>query len=131
MAPATPATRKLTAPLLLLALLCSFSFGAIVRVALADDYHTACVGHGFLQGSSWTDGSFTGRIQPGCGSTLRRCALYTWGSFDGSQTVTGTTALCNAWSFEFGTYTECASTTHTYNPGVFSDHVHKASNWCG
>lgn len=121
---------RLTKPLLVLALLSAFCFAAIVRVALAD-YHVACVGHGFVNGSSTSDGSFFGRIEAGCGSTLRRCELYTYGSFDGSQTVTGTTAQCNAWSWDFGNYTECASTTHVYNQGVFSNHVHKSNNWCG
>ena len=118
-------------PLVVLALLCSASFGAIVAVAYADDYHTTCVGHGFVHGASQTDGSFFGRVEPGCGSTNRICPLYTWGSIIGYEAVSGTTATCNAWSRTFGDYTECASTTHTNNPGVFSDHVHKASNWCG
>ncbi len=125
------ATRR-TTPLLVLALICAFSFGAIVRVAVADvSYHTACVGHGFVHGGSLTDGSFFGRVEPGCGSTLRNCHLYTYGSHDGGQTVTGTSATCNAWSRTFGDFSECASTTHVDSQGVFSNHVHKASNWCG
>jgi hypothetical protein len=132
MRPASHAsTRRLTAPLLLLVLVCSFSFGAIVRVAVADHYHTTCVGHGFVHGNYLTDDSFYGRVDAGCGSTLRTCELYTYGSFDGGQTVTGTTATCSAWSIDFGSFTECASTTHVASSGVFSDHVHKASNWCG
>lgn len=124
------AKSRVTVPLLVLALVCSFSFGAIVRIAVAD-YHTTCVGHGFVHGGSLTDGSFFGRVEPGCGSTLRNCHLYSWGSYIGGQTVTGSTATCNAWSWNFGNYTECASTTHVSNQGVFSNHVHKASNWCG
>lgn len=122
--------RRLTTPLLLLVLVCSFSFGAIVRVAFAD-YHTNCVGHGFVHGNSTSDGSFYGRVEAGCGSTLRTCKLYTWGSFDGDQTVTGTTATCTAWSIDFGSFTECGSTTHVASSGVFSEHIHKAANWCG
>jgi hypothetical protein len=130
-APHAPA-RRLTTPLVLLALVCSFSFGAIVRIAVADSYHTTCVGHGFVHGNYLDDGSFFGRVEPGCGSTLRTCDLYTWGSWDGGQTVAGTTATCTAWSIDFGSnFTECASTTHVESSGVFSDHVHKASNWCG
>jgi hypothetical protein len=124
------ARRRPTIPLILLALACSFSFGAIVRVAVAD-YHTTCVGHGFVHGDSLTDGSFFGRVEPGCSSTLRNCYLYTYGSYIGGQTVTGSTATCNAWSRNFGDYTECASTTHVDSAGVFSSHVHKAANWCG
>lgn len=124
-----PAARRRT-PLIVLALICSFSFGAIARVAVADHYHTNCVGHGFVHGNYLTDGSFYGRVEPGCGSSLRNCHLYTWGSYIGGQTVTGTTAMCNAWSWSFGSFTECASTAHVDSRYVFSGHVHKAHNWC-
>ena len=117
-------------PLLVLALVCSFGFGAIVRVAVADHYHVACVGHGFVHGNYTTDGSFHGRVDAGCGSTVRNCHLYTYGSYIGGQTVTGPSATCNAWSWNYGNYTECASTTHVDSSGVFSSHVHKAHNWC-
>jgi hypothetical protein len=124
--------RRLTTPLVVLALVCAFSFGAIVRIAIADvSFHTTCVGHGFVHSTSLTDGSFFARVDPGCSSTLRTCDLYTYGTFDGGQTVTGTTAYCNAWSFDFGDFTECASTAHVFDDGVFSSHVHKATNWCG
>jgi hypothetical protein len=123
--------RRLTMPLLLLVLVCSFSFGALVRVAFAEHYHTNCVGHGFVHGDSLTDGSFYGRVEPGCGSRLRTCDLYTSGSFIGGQIVTGTTATCSAWSRSYGSFTECASTTHVASSGVFAEHVHLASNWCG
>jgi hypothetical protein len=122
---------RMPAALIVLALICSASFGAIVAVALADDYHTTCVGHGFVNGGSNSDGSFFGRVEPGCGSTNRICPLYTYGSQIGYASVGGTTLTCNNWSRDYGDYTECASTTHTNNPGVFSDHVHKSSNWCG
>jgi hypothetical protein len=127
--PAAP--RRLTTPLLLLVLVCSFSFGALVRVAFADHYHVNCVGHGFSHGENNDDESFFARVDAGCGSTLRTCKLYTSGSFIGSQTVTGTTAMCIAWSIDFGHFTECASTAHVESSGVFSDHMHKAHNWCG
>jgi len=123
--------RRLTAPLLLMVLVCAFSFGAIVRVALADHFHTTCVPHGFVHGNSLSDESFYARVDAGCGSTLRKCELYTSGSFIGGVTVTGTTATCSAWSIDFGHFTECASTAHVRSDGVFSEHVHKASNWCG
>jgi hypothetical protein len=122
---------RLALGVVLLALFSAFSFGAIVRVALADHWHTNCVAHGFMHGDSTTDGSFFARVEPGCGSTLRRCELYTHGSFDGDVTVAGTTATCSAWSRAFGDYTECASTAHVYSSGVFNEHVHKAHNWCG
>jgi hypothetical protein len=129
--PSRASPRRLTTPLLLLVLVCSFSFGAIVRVAFAEHFHTTCVAHGFVHGESLTDESFFARVDPGCGSTLRTCDLYTSGSFIGGQTVTGTTATCTAWSINFGHFTECASTAHVASSGVFSRHVHKAHNWCG
>ena len=113
----------------LLLLLAGVAWGAIVRVALADHYHVACVGHGFVHGDSTTDGSFFARVEAGCGSTLRRCEIYANGSFAGGETVSSGT--CNLWSRSLGSYTECASTAHVYSAGVFSDHVHKAHNWCG
>jgi hypothetical protein len=113
-------------------LLCAFSFGALVRVAFADHYHDVCVGHGFVHGNYLTDGSFFARVDAGCDSTLRTCDLYTWGSWIGGVSVGGTTATCTAWSHDYGSsYTECASTAHVASSGVFSSHVHKASNWCG
>lgn len=113
----------------MLLLACSFSFGAIVTVALADHYHTTCVPHGFVHGDSTTDGSFFARVESGCGSATRRCGLYTYGNFLGDQTVGGS-STCNAWSQNYGNYTECASTAHTLYTGAFSDHVHKAHNYC-
>ena len=125
--------RPFAAPLrlLLIVALVGFAWGAIVKVALAEHYHVACVGHGFVHGDVTTDGSFFARVEAGCGSTSRTCNLYTYGSFDGGETVGGTTTTCNAWSRSFGNFTECASTAHVSSSGVFSLHVHKAHNWCG
>ncbi len=119
----------MTPTLLALALACAFSFGAIVQIAFADDYHVTCVGHGFVHGSSQTDGSFFARVESGCGSGWRACDIYVWGNYIGGLTVGN--ATCSAWSRTWGNYTECASTAHTTFPGVFNEHVHKASNWCG
>lgn len=121
--------RGLAVPLLLLSLFASFSFGAITKVALAGHYHTACVPHGFVHGSDTNDGSFFARIEYGCGTGVRRCAIYNYGQWRGDQTVTGT-STCNAWSRTFGDFVECASTAHVWYSGVFADHVHKAHNWC-
>lgn len=123
--------QRLTAPLLL-ALVCAFSFGAIVRIALADvNYHVNCVGHGFVHSTNLNDGSFFARVESGCSSTMRSCDLYSFGRHIGGQTVIGSSAGCNAWSFDYGDYAECASTAHVYAAGVFASHVHKAVNWCG
>jgi hypothetical protein len=117
--------------IVLLALLCAFSFGAIVKVALADSYHVTCVGHGFDAGSSQTDGSFFARVEPGCSGTNKQCSLYTNGVLIGYSTIYGASGYCNTWSRNFGNYSECNSTAHVYYQGVFSDHVHTAPNWCG
>lgn len=119
-----------TVPLITLLLVCAFSFGAITTVAWSEHYHTNCVAHGFVHGSSTTDGSFHAQVIHGCGQGTKRCELYTKGVFDGGYSVSGSSD-CVAWSLEFGSYSECASTAHTYYSGVFSDHVHKAHNWCG
>lgn len=115
--------------LVLLSLLCAFSFGAIVKVALASSYHTTCVGHGFVDGASPSDGSFFSRVEVGCGSTYRRCRIYTNGALQGTENAYNTT-ICNLWSNALGTLQECASSAHIYNEGVFSDHFHLAPNWC-
>jgi hypothetical protein len=126
------ATRsRFTRPLLLLLVLCAFSFGAIVRMAFADSYHVTCVGHGFDAGASQTDGSFFARVETGCGSTYRHCALYTSGNWDGEQDTYDAGTTCNAWSRSFGAYSECASSAHVSDQGVFSEHTHVAPNWCG
>jgi hypothetical protein len=124
-----PVRHRFTRMLLALTLACSFSFGAIVTLALADDYHTTCVGHGFMHGTSETDGSFYSRVESGCGGGARSCDLYVSGSFIGGLTVLGTT--CTAWSRNYGDYTECHGTSHTTFSPNFGEHVHKASNWCG
>jgi hypothetical protein len=115
--------------IVLLALLCAFSFGAIVKAALASSYHVTCVGHGFVEGGNQTDGSFFSRVDPGCGATYRTCAIYSYNVFRGSETTWDSTT-CNAWSLDFGSYTECAGSAQVYDAGVFSDHTHYAPNWC-
>jgi hypothetical protein len=117
---------------LLLALLCAFSFGAIVRVAFAaDNNHVTCVSHGFWAGASSTDGSFFSRVYAGCGSTYRRCGITSSGALYGFQEAYDTTSVCNAWSMDFGSFTECHGGARDSNPGVFSEHTHNASDYCG
>jgi hypothetical protein len=122
-------SRSLTPGLLVLVLACSFSFGAIVRLAFADDYHINCVGHGFVHGASQTDGSFFARVEAGCSSGARSCDIYVSGHYMGGLTVGN--ATCNAWSRQYGDYTECHATAHLTFAPYFGEHVHKASNWCG
>ena len=86
---------------LLLALLCAVSFGAIVRVALAgDNDHVACVEHGFYSGDNNNDASFFARVYQGCSSTHRCCAPH---HRDGvgcsaSSDDYNSTGTCNTWS---------------------------------
>jgi hypothetical protein len=115
---------------LLLVVVAGFLWGAIVKAALAEHYHVACVAHGMVHGESTGDGSFFARVDAGCGSSLRRCEIFTFGSYVGGQTVSGG-HTCNYWSRTAGNFSECGSTAHTYSSGVFSNHVHKAHNYCG
>ena len=121
---------RLTMPLVAMAAACTFSFGAIVEVALADDYHVTCTGHGFVNGASTTDGSFFSRVDTGCGPNSRLCDIYVGGVFKGGLTVQST-STCNAWSRSYGDYQECNATSHTELQPYFSNHTHKSSNWCG
>jgi hypothetical protein len=116
---------------ILLALLCAFSFGAIVRVATADSsYHSTCgVGHGFVEGGSPTDGSFFARVDEGCGSNYRECSIYSYGVWRGTTATLGAT-LCSAWSRSFGDYTECAGAAYSYDPPAFSSHFHYPQSRC-
>ena len=118
--------------LVLLALFCAASFGAIVTVARATSYHTTCVGHGFVEGGSQTDGSFFSRVEAGCSSTYRDCELWI-----GSAGVGGQQALHHhrepaaPGRVTTASYTECLGNARVYNQDVFSYHQHNAPNWCG
>lgn len=122
---------RLTPGLAVCVVACALSLGAITQVAWAQHhYHVNCVGHGFVHGESTTDGSFFSRVLYGCGSGPRHCAIYNYGSFVGDLAVGGT-STCNAWSYTYGTYVECASSARVFYSGVFSSHDHYAANWCG
>ena len=123
--------RRLHGVLLLLVLLCAFSFGAIVKASLALDYHTTCVGHGFVSGSDPNDGSFFSRIDAGCGSTYRQCKIYNYGTYIGAESISNDYTVCNNWSRNFGNYTECGSYAKLYFPAAFSEHNHTPNNYCG
>lgn len=122
---------RMTTVLVVLLLLCAVSFGAIAQVAWASHhYHVTCVPHGFVHGDSTSDGSFFSRVEYGCSSEARRCAIYNYGNFI-ARVIVGGTSTCNAWSRNYGTYRECASSAHVEYYGVFSEHGHLAANWCG
>ena len=88
--------------LIVLALVAAFSFSAIVTTALANHFHTVNgIGHGFVHGSSTTDGSFFSRIDshtPSYGFWAD-CTVYGNG---GLTTIASDSqaygATCNAWS---------------------------------
>src|SRR3954471_18375648 len=106
--PSRATTRRepsLSPRLLLVIVLTSFLWGAAVKAALANHYHVTCVGHGFVHGDSTSDGSFFARVEAGCGSSVRECSLYPYGSFVGTSRVTGSTVTCNFWSRSAGDYT--------------------------
>jgi hypothetical protein len=110
--------------LMLLAAICAFSFGMIVKVALADSYHVTCVGHGFVTGGSVNDGSFFSRVEPGCSAVYRYCGLKVSGSTVGSQEAYGNSGNCNAAGRDFGDFNECLAAADVYDQGVFSEHNH-------
>jgi hypothetical protein len=116
---------------LLLALLCAVSFGAIVRVALAgDNYHVTCVEHGFYGGSDTTDGSYFARVNAGCSSTYRYCGIMAGAYEVGSDELYTSTGTCNSWSRTYGDYTECVGGANLNDPGSFSQHYHLFSGSC-
>jgi len=116
--------------LVALVVTCAVSFGAITQIAWASHhYHVNCVPHGFVHGSDTSDGSFYSRVEYGCGSGTRQCAIYNYGSFV-ARVIVGGSSTCNAWSYNYGSYTECASSAHVGYDGVFSEHGHLAANWC-
>lgn len=124
--------KQLSGGLVLLVIICAYSFGAIVNLASADNYHVTCVGHGFVSGASQSDGSFFSRVEHGCSSTSRTCAIYTYGAFQGSQGQYDLGSDCSAWSRDYSlSLTECASAAHVTNPAAFSSHAHAAPGWCG
>jgi hypothetical protein len=96
--------------------------------AQANHYHTACVNHGFVHGSSTTDNAFHSRIEAGCGNPgLKRCRFnYIGGgglsNYD--EVPTGVNLTCNF--FSNNQWGELASTAEVLFEGVFSAHGHGA-----
>lgn len=122
---------RLSSGVIVLALLCAFSFGAIVKAATADpSYHTNCIGHGFIEGGAPNDGSFFSRVDDGCNSTYRECSIYSYGTYRGGTTAVLSSGICSAWSRSFGEYTECAGAAYTSASGVFSAHFHYPQSRC-
>lgn len=114
-----------------IALLAAFSWGAAVRVALADHYHTNCIAHGLVHGSNTYDGSFHSRVETGCGSVSRRCEIWEGGIYVGGTSVVQATAVCNTWSQSFNyPAAECLGIAKVRGD-ILAEHPHRAHNWCG
>lgn len=124
--------QRMSVGLVILVLFAAFSFGAIVRIAVADPYHVTCVGHGFVAGASDSDGSFFARVEHGCSSTNRTAEIRQYGSFVGSVSQYDLGSDASAWSRNYSlNLVECASAAHLTNSAAFSPHAHTGGNWCG
>lgn len=109
----------------------AFGIGATVVCALvftsvsaANHYHTNCVGHGYVQGSSNTDDAFHARVEAGCGNPGSKiCILRKNGATISSASVgAGVNQTCNTFS-NYGGNEETSWASVDFN-GVFSSHDH-------
>lgn len=105
------------------------ALGAVLvfnSTASAGHYHTNCVGHGMVHGSSTTDGSWHARVEGGCGNPgLKTCTVRAGSTPVYTSLIgTGNSATCNQWS----SYccTEQSGTAWVAFNGVFSGHSHSA-----
>lgn len=109
------------------AVLAALTLAAMVAfsgTATANHYHTNCVGHGMVHGSSTTDGSFFARVEGGCSDPgMKTCSVRT-GSlvYATSYIGTGNPATCNQWS-NYCCAEQSSYATVDFN-GVFSSHSH-------
>lgn len=92
--------------------------------ATASHYHTNCVGHGMVHGSSTTDGSWHARVEAGCGNPgTKTCVVKSNGVAKyTSYVASGTASTCNQWSYNCCSE-QTGSATVDFN-GVFSSHTH-------
>lgn len=92
--------------------------------AKAGHYHTNCVGHGMVHGSSTTDGSWFARVEAGCGNPGRKtCVVKSNGVAKYTTYIgSGSSAMCNQWSY--GCCTEQTGSATVDFDGVFSSHTH-------
>lgn len=129
---------RFTRGTVLLTLLTSFMLGGIVTVAVANHYHsTNGIGHGFVHGSSMTDGSFFARVDGG--TAPRKCQIDTLTHPQGYKTLTygDFTTTCNLWSLSiFSSATECLYRADDYAGSSsmslgFAWHVNRPDNYCG
>lgn len=94
--------------------------------AFAAHYHTNCVGHGFVHGSSTTDNAFHARVEAGCGNPgSKNCVLRSTNGaiFIASHSIAaGVNQGCNAFS-NYGFWERSSKATVDFN-GVFVSHDH-------
>lgn len=104
----------------------ALAVGAAIFVSRADanHYHTNCVGHGFVHGSSTTDNSFFARVEGGCGNPGSKvCRLSQEGSTYRSASIgAGSNGTCNVWNNGIGG--ELSSYATVDFNGVFASHTH-------
>lgn len=134
----TTVVARLTRGTVLLTLLTSFMIGAFVKVALGNHYHsTNGISHGFVHGSSMTDGSFFARVESG--TAPRSCQIDSISNPGGYRTLTygDYTTTCNLWSLSiWQSATECLYRADNYAGSSslslgFGWHVNRPDNYCG
>jgi hypothetical protein len=109
-----------------LVLAAAFSFGVIVRAAMAVHFHTtACgTGHGMVHGTSTTDGKFHARVdRGGCPATHKGCVAYYVPTTTVLASEQTTTANCDAY-YGGGAYSEYQEAAYVTYDTVFSGHSH-------
>lgn len=130
------AVRRLKYRSLLLALIaCTLLLIVGSNKAWAGHYHTNCVGHGLVHGSSTTDGAVHSRVEAGCGNPgQKNCKVRVAGYYDSNGNPVnfawewvagGANVTCNAFS-NLGAGKEQISHATVDFDGVFASHAHYA-----
>jgi hypothetical protein len=110
-------------------------FSALVTAAVAHQHYNPeglPLGHGFVHGSSNTDGSFHSRVESGAApryceiDTLNHPAPYLF------ESIGDFTTTCNVWSGErWQSATECIYRSETDPAQYDVKHHHRPVNYCG
>jgi hypothetical protein len=109
--------------------------GASTAVAVSAEsvsaahYHTTCVGHGFVHGSSTTDNAMHSRIEAGCGNwSLKRCRFYhtEQGGFSSgySDVPVNVAQTCDHFIPSTAGYGEQSAQAHVLFDTAFTNHAH-------
>jgi hypothetical protein len=117
-----------------LTLLVAFVFGSVVRVSLANHYHSHCVGHGFVHGVNAYDGSFATQTETGCADYDRYCMFsstsYPNGFYVQRQNNYSTTCYIHS-SQVWQSATECLWYSENRSVDSFGWHDHYPDTWAG